>query len=58
MPFRFRRFITAAPGVRPLISRSGAGASVGGRGAHYPVHLSARRTALVEIPDTGLGHTE
>jgi Protein of unknown function (DUF4236) len=58
MPFRFRRSIKVAPGVRLSVSKSGVGASVGGKGARYSVHSSGRRTASVGIPGTGLGYTK
>jgi tetratricopeptide (TPR) repeat protein len=58
MPFRFRKSIKVMPGVRMTVSKSGIGASVGGRGARYSVHSSGRRTASVGIPGTGLGYTK
>lgn len=42
--FRMRKSIKIAPGVRLNVSKSGVGASVGGRGARYSVHSSGRRT--------------
>jgi tetratricopeptide (TPR) repeat protein len=42
--FRMRKSIKLAPGVRLNVSKSGLGASVGGRGARYSVHSSGRRT--------------
>jgi tetratricopeptide (TPR) repeat protein len=42
--FRMRKSIKVAPGVRLSVSKSGLGASVGGRGARYSVHSSGRRT--------------
>jgi tetratricopeptide (TPR) repeat protein len=44
MSFRMRRSIKIAPGVRLNVSKSGVGASVGGRGGRYSVHSSGRRT--------------
>jgi tetratricopeptide (TPR) repeat protein len=44
MGFRMRKSIKVAPGVRLNVSKSGVGASVGGRGARYSVHSSGRRT--------------
>jgi tetratricopeptide (TPR) repeat protein len=58
MPFRFRKSIKVMPGVHMTVSKSGIGASVGGRGARYSVHSSGRRTASVGIPGTGLGYTK
>jgi hypothetical protein len=39
-----RKSIKIAPGVRLNVSKSGVGASVGGRGGRYSVHSSGRRT--------------
>jgi tetratricopeptide (TPR) repeat protein len=44
MGFRMRKSIKLAPGVRLNVSKSGVGASVGGRGGRYSVHSSGRRT--------------
>jgi tetratricopeptide (TPR) repeat protein len=44
MGFRMRKSMKVAPGVRLNVSKSGVGASVGGRGARYSVHSSGRRT--------------
>lgn len=44
MGFRMRKSIKVAPGVRLNVSKSGVGASVGGRGGRYSVHSSGRRT--------------
>jgi tetratricopeptide (TPR) repeat protein len=42
-----RKSIKIAPGVRLNVSKSGVGASVGGRGGRYSVHSSGRRTVSV-----------
>jgi tetratricopeptide (TPR) repeat protein len=39
-----RKSIKVAPGVRLNVSKTGVGASVGGRGGRYSVHSSGRRT--------------
>jgi tetratricopeptide (TPR) repeat protein len=44
MAFRMRKSIKVAPGVRLNVSKSGVGASVGGKGARYSAHSSGRRT--------------
>src|SRR5919197_4248239 len=44
MGFRMRKSISVAPGVRLNVSKSGIGASVGGRGGRYSVHSSGRET--------------
>jgi len=42
--FRARKSMKVAPGVRLSVSKSGVGASVGGRGGRYSAHSSGRRT--------------
>jgi tetratricopeptide (TPR) repeat protein len=42
--FRMRKSFKIAPGVRVNVSKSGVGASAGGRGARYSVHSSGRKT--------------
>ena len=44
MGFRMRRSIKVAPGVKLNVSKTGVGASVGGRGGRASVHSSGRRT--------------
>jgi tetratricopeptide (TPR) repeat protein len=44
MGFRMRKSMKIAPGVRLSVSKSGVGASVGGKGARYSAHSSGRRT--------------
>ena len=38
MGFRMRKSMKVAPGVRLSVSKSGVGASVGGKGGRYSVH--------------------
>jgi len=47
MGFRMRKSIRVAPGVRLSVSKTGVGASVGGRGGRYSVHSSGRRTTTL-----------
>jgi tetratricopeptide (TPR) repeat protein len=47
MGFRMRKSMRVAPGVRLSVSKSGVGASVGGKGGRYSVHSSGRRTTTV-----------
>ena len=47
MAFRMRKSIKVAPGVRLNVSKSGVGASVGGKGARYSAHSSGRRTTTL-----------
>jgi len=44
MGFRMRKSFKVVPGVRLNVSKSGFGASVGGKGGRYSVHSSGRRT--------------
>ncbi len=53
---RFRKSVKIAPGVRMSVSKTGFGASVGGRGGRVSVHTSGRRTTTVGIPGTGVSH--
>lgn len=56
MPFRFRRSIQLAPGLRLNVSKSGLSASVGKRGAHVTLGHGRTRTT-VGIPGSGLSYT-
>jgi tetratricopeptide (TPR) repeat protein len=47
MAFRMRKSIKVAPGVRLNVSKSGVGASVGGKGVRKSVHSSGRRTTTL-----------
>ena len=47
MGFRMRKSMKIAPGVRLNVSKSGVGASVGGKGARVSAHSSGRRTTTV-----------
>lgn len=53
MGVRFRRSIKIAPGVRLNVTKTGIGATFGGKGARYSVHSSGRRTVGVGLPGTG-----
>jgi hypothetical protein len=44
MGFRMQKSMKIAPGVRLNVSKTGVGASVGGRGARYSAHSSGRKT--------------
>ena len=55
---RFRRSMKIAPGVRINFNKNSVGVSFGGKGAHYTINSSGRRTASVGIPGTGLYYTE
>ena len=58
MGFRFRKSIKLAPGVRVNLGKKSASVSVGGKGAHYTVSSTGRRTSSVGIPGTGLSYAE
>jgi tetratricopeptide (TPR) repeat protein len=47
MGFRMRKSMKIAPGVRLNVSKSGVGASVGGKGGRYSAHSSGRRTTTL-----------
>lgn len=51
---RARRSIRVAPGFKINLNKRSVGVSVGGRGAHYSVSSSGRRTKTAGIPGTGL----
>lgn len=54
MSLRYRRSIKLGKGVKLNLTKTGVGLTVGGKGAHYSVHSSGRRTTSVGIPGTGL----
>jgi Protein of unknown function (DUF4236) len=56
MPFRFRRSIRLAPGLRLNIGKRGVSASVGERGAHVTLGHGNFRTT-VSAPGIGLSNT-
>jgi apolipoprotein N-acyltransferase len=56
MPFRFRRGIRLARGVRLNIGRRGVSASIGGRGARVTVGPDGTR-ATVSTPIPGVSYT-
>jgi hypothetical protein len=56
MPFRFRRSIRIAPGVRLNLGKHGASASVGVRGVHINVGRGHPTTA-VGVPGSGISYT-
>ncbi len=56
MPFRFRRTIRIAPGIRLNLGKHGVSTSVGERGAHLTFGHGHTRTT-VGLPGTGLSYT-
>jgi hypothetical protein len=56
MPFRFRRSIRIAPGVRLNIGKRGVSTSVGGREGHLTAGTGGVR-ATATLPGTGISYT-
>lgn len=54
MSLRYRKSVRLGKGVKLNLTKTGVGLTVGGKGAHYSVHSSGRRTTSVGIPGTGL----
>jgi tetratricopeptide (TPR) repeat protein len=51
---RFRRSVNIAPGIKVNFTKTGVGMTFGGRGAHYSINSSGRRTRTIGLPGTGL----
>ena len=58
MGLRFHRRIRVLPGVHLNLSRSGIGASIGGRGAHVGITARGQRYASIGIPGAGVSWRE
>lgn len=56
MGFRFRKSVKVAPGVRVNFNKKSASVSIGGKGAHYTVSSSGRKTTTVGVPGTGVSY--
>ncbi len=56
MPFRFRRTIRLAPGLRLNVGKRGLSTSVGGRGAQVTFGHGQTRTTI-GAPGTGVSYT-
>ena len=54
MSLRFRRSIKIIPGVKINFNKNSVGLTLGGRGAHYTINSSGRRTSSIGIPGTGI----
>ena len=54
MSLRFRRSVKILPGVRINFNKNSTGLTFGGRGAHYTINSSGRRTSSIGIPGTGI----
>nr|DAW38148.1 MAG TPA: Protein of unknown function (DUF4236) [Caudoviricetes sp.] len=58
MGLRFRKSYKIAPGVKFNVNKKSVGMTFGGKGVHYTVNSSGRRTTSVGIPGTGLYYTD
>jgi hypothetical protein len=56
MPFRFRRGVRVAPGLRLTLGTRGLSASFGRRGAHLTTGPSGTK-ATISAPGTGVSYT-
>ena len=54
MGMRFRKSFKIAPGVKFNVNKKSVGMTFGGKGVHYTVNSSGRRTTSVGVPGTGL----
>lgn len=57
MGFRFRKSFKVAPGVKFNLNKKSVGVTFGGKGAHYTVNSSGKKTTSVGIPGTGVYYT-
>lgn len=57
MGLRFRKSFKIAPGVKLNLNKKSAGLTFGGKGAHFTVNTSGKRTTSVGVPGTGLYYT-
>lgn len=58
MPFRFRRTIRIAPGIRLNFNKGSVSVRVGGRGAGVTLSSHGKLTRTVGLPGTGVSWTE
>lgn len=54
MGLRFRKSFKIAPGVKLNVNKKSVGMTFGGKGAHYTVNSSGRRTTSIGVPGTGM----
>lgn len=54
MGFKFRKSFKMAPGVKLNLNKKSVGVTFGGKGVHYTVNSSGKKTTSVGIPGTGL----
>ncbi len=53
-----RKSVSLGKGARLSVSKTGIGASVGGKGMRYSAHSSGRRTKSIGIPGSGVGYVK
>lgn len=54
MGFKFRKSVKIAPGVKLNLNKKSVGVTFGGKGAHYTVNSSGKKTTSMGVPGTGL----
>ena len=57
MGFRFRKRGKIAPGVKLNFGKKSTSVSFGGKGAHYTISSTGRKTSTVGIPGTGISYS-
>lgn len=57
MGLRVKKSIKIAPGVKVNLGKKSTGVTFGGKGFHYTVNSSGRRTTTVGIPGTGISYS-
>lgn len=57
MGFRFRKSFKIAPGVKLNLNKKSMGVTFGGKGVHYTINSSDKKTTSVGIPGTGMYYT-
>lgn len=57
MGFRFRKSVKIAPGVKLNFGKKSTSVSFGGKGAHYTISSTGRKTSTVGIPGTGISYS-
>lgn len=58
MGLRFRKSVKVAPGVKLNLNKKSTSVTFGGKGAHYTVSSTGKKTKSVGIPGTGLSYVE
>ena len=56
MGLRFKKSFKIAPGIKVNVGKKSSSVTFGGKGAHYTVNSSGRRTSSVDIPSTGISY--